>query len=380
MSTERLIQIISKSLYSQLTTKEQEDLDIWLDQKEANRNLYRKLCDKTYLAGEYDRWVAIDTSRALHNMERRVKKQRGVNLRYFACAMVGAAISCGAFLLTFQNKESAVTSPQVAVNYLETIKPGHSIAELTQSNGQTITLETEIIPKPIKPAEKLIDDSGLREIAMNSLKTPRGGEFHIFLEDSTEVWLNAESSLDYPETFGQDKRLVTVSGEVYFKVHKEVERPFFVKTEGQVVRVYGTEFSVSSYPNEDKVFTTLVEGKVGILPDEESSSVLFLNPDHQVVYSKIDSSTVVKQVDSKLLTSWKDGLFVFEDQSLEQIMVQLSRWYDFEYRFADEESKQILFKGRIPRYGRFGDFLEILEKSGGICFSSDQNCVIISKK
>ena len=98
----------------------------------------------------------------------------------------------------------------------------------------------------------------------NTLTTPRGGEFKIVLEDSTEVWLNAESKLIYPEKFGSMERRVAVVGEAYLKVRKDTQRPFYVETDGQLVRVYGTELNIRSYEEDGQVYTTLVSGQVSV--------------------------------------------------------------------------------------------------------------------
>ena len=173
-------------------------------------------------------------------------------------------------------------------------------------------------------------------IALNNLEIPRGGEFHIILEDSTEVWLNAESSLKYPEYFTESSREVEISGEAYFKVAKDAKRPFYVKSAGNRIKVYGTEFNISSYADEECVYTTLVKGSISLQPQNSNDAELFLTPGHQAIFAKADSSTSITTIKTDVITSWKDGMFVFEDKTLAQIMKSLARWYDFSYEFANE--------------------------------------------
>ena len=99
-------------------------------------------------------------------------------------------------------------------------------------------------------------------VSEQELPTPRGGEFRNTLEDSTEVWLNADSRLTYPETFDGSQRRVTLEGEAYFKVAKDATKPFVVVSGSQEVRVYGTEFNVCAYSDEKDIRTTLVEGSI----------------------------------------------------------------------------------------------------------------------
>ena len=200
------------------------------------------------------------------------------------------------------------------------------------------------------------------------------------MEDSTEVWLNAESSLKYPEYFTDSSREVEISGEAYFKVAKDAKRPFYVKSAGNRIKVYGTEFNISSYADEECVYTTLVKGSISLQPQNSNDAELFLTPGHQAIFAKADCSTSITTIKTDVITSWKDGMFVFEDKTLAQIMKSLARWYDFSYEFANEKVANTVFMGRIPRYGKFGDVLEILEKSGNLRFAADGKRIIISNK
>ncbi len=385
MDIEGLTDLIVKCVTGASTPEEDARLEAWLAEDEEHRALYERLQDGKNMTTEYYKWKSVDGRSSLHDMEHRIDSRK--RRPWFVSTAIISAMSAAVAIVAIVNprvveKQVPVSVPQ---NYIETIVPGHTMATLNKPDGSSYNLINEDVnvrpaatkdvvvkPDPVKDSEIVL--------AMNDLKTPRGGEFHIILEDSTEVWLNAESSLEYPEVFGETERSVKITGEAYFKVAKDPKRPFFVSSYGQLIRVYGTEFGISSYPEDDFVYTTLVEGKIGVLPDKTSSSVLYLSPDHQSVYAKGSGETVVNAVNAKLITSWKEGQFIFEDQTFRQIMVSLSRWYDFEYKFMDESVAGIQFKGKIPRYGKFSDILEVLEKSGGLSFRAEGNCIVISKK
>ena len=227
---------------------------------------------------------------------------------------------------------------------------------------------------------KLAKVEGSEDIHVKSLATLRGGEFKVTLEDGTEVWLNAESRLIYPETFGEGDRRVEVEGEAYFKVAKDELHPFYVETAGQLVRVVGTEFDIHSYPEDAEVTTTLVSGSIALKPAQSNGAELTLTPGHQSHFDKQSMAATVKTVDTEVVTSWRSGKFVFENQTFEQIMKTLSRWYDFDYRFSNEELSQMQFMGSVPRYGTFSEVLQILEASGGIKFRQKGKTILISKK
>lgn len=383
MNTEQISEIVVRYIEGAATDNELKVLEEWLARDERRKAMIERLQDRKNLADEYMRWDAVDVEGPRMRMKK-ASKPTG-RPAVFISGIAAAALALVLLLRPALTSGTDETSPAPRPDYIESIVPGQPMATLTQSDGSSVDLKNEdiLVKTSSKPAVSPDQGTNTREdleaIACNVLSVPRGGEFHIVLEDSTEVWLNADSSLEYPESFSVDERRVSVSGEAYFKVHAEKDRPFYVCTEGQVVKVYGTEFGVNSYPEDNNVYTTLVSGKVGIFPEDLQSSMLFLSPDHQAIFSKTEESIQVEPVNSKIVTSWKDGMFVFEDQTLKQIMVQLSRWYDFDYEFADEEVGQIQFKGRIHRYSKFADLLEILEKAGGIHFASSDNKILISK-
>jgi ferric-dicitrate binding protein FerR (iron transport regulator) len=216
--------------------------------------------------------------------------------------------------------------------------------------------------------------------AMNNLATPRGGEFKVTLEDGTEVWLNAETTLRYPDTFDGNERRVEVSGEAYFKVAHDSSKPFYVVSGKQEVRVYGTEFNIHAYPDEADIYTSLVTGSISLKPVVGNGSELMLTPGHQAVFSNADASAKVRTVDTDIVTSWRSGTFVFEGQNLDQIMKTLSRWYNFEYEFTDRSLAHTEFMGSIPRYGNFGEVIEIFNRMGGISLHQYGHKVIVSPK
>lgn len=198
------------------------------------------------------------------------------------------------------------------------------------------------------------------------------------LEDGSEVWLNSASQLVYPEHFASAERRVKVKGEAYFKVAKDSERPFYVETDGQLVRVYGTQFNVRSYNEDSDVKTTLVEGSIALSKMSGNGGEVLLTPGHQSSFKKSSEVLSVHSVDTDVVTCWRNGKFVFENQDLESIMQDLSRWYNFDYSFANAKLKKIVFMGSIPRYAEFSTALAIIEKSGGIKFKVTGNKVEIN--
>jgi len=382
----QIASLIFKQLTGSLLEEEEQILTEWRNQDEKNEALYQKLTDCLFLEMEYQRLNQIKPERPLADMKARIKRHSLMKqvIRYGIAASILLLFSLGSIMLYQQNKENKLLQKEL---YARKIQPGQTQATLVLSNGETIRLDTDVQKNQEKINHK--KKSSVQHLAKaeknlkpktNQLITPKGGEFRIILEDSTEIWLNAESKLIYPETFGKEERRVVVQGEAYFKVKKDTDKPFFVETDGQLVRVYGTEFNVRSYKEDANVYTTLVNGSISIRPKNGNHSELIITPDNQAVFRKTDETTNIRKVNTEIVTSWKEGMFVFEEQNLEQIMQTLSRWYNFTYTFKDNNLKNIVFMGSINRYAEFDDVIEILEKSGGIHFSINNRHIQIVKK
>ena len=374
--------LICKQMIGTITEEELQVLDEWRKQSEYNEAAYQRLRDTDRQTLEYRRSKLINYQRPLDDMKRRLGLEESVAEKPRAhSAVVYKLISAAAVLLlifgaTYYFRQSDVKSEkeQNTVVAKTEILPGRTQAVLTLDNGKQVELGADV-QSNTKAIAEITDGEA---IAFNNLKTPRGGEFKVTLEDGTEVWLNADSRLRYPETFDGGERRVEVSGEAYFKVAKNAEKPFYVVSGGQEVRVYGTEFNVHAYDDEPTIFTTLVEGSISLRPVSGNKSELMLTPGKQALFNKGDASATVRKVDTEVVTSWLNGIFVFEDQSLEQIMRTLSRWYDFEYEFADQQVASTVFMGSIPRYGSFGEVVEIFQKLGGVRLHQRGRKVVIS--
>jgi transmembrane sensor len=308
-----------------------------------------------------------------------IDKKQKVHNKTFVYGFVAMAavivLIVGVTSIYYHSTESRVVTPQPVIAKAE-ITHGTTCATLTIGNGQKIVLGANAAQNSKKIAQAVKGSKN----EMNNLQTPRGGEFKVTLEDGTEVWLNAETTLRYPESFEGDARRVEVSGEAYFKVAHDNTKPFYVVSGGQEVRVYGTEFNVHAYPGEADIYTTLVTGSIALKPVNGTSSELMLTPGHQAIFSNADASAKVRSVDTEIVTSWRSGTFVFEDQTLDMIMKTLSRWYNFDYEFTDKSLSNTEFIGSIPKYGKFSDVVEIFNRMGGIHLRQNGRKVIISTK
>ena len=383
---QRISRLILKELTSALSPEEKDELQAWVKGSDENRRLYASLTDPKALQETLALWQMVDTERASRDMQHRVNRilWRTRLTRYVTIAAIAVCVLAVAVLLP-SGPDMTVSSPAtVAVTAspksVADIKPGVTVAVLSDAAGHNVALnasDTAKVATVLLTETAPAADSAPRELCLD---VPRGGEFKVQLEDGTEVWLNSESKLHYPDKFTCDALKVRIEGEAYLAVATDSLRPFYVEADNQLIRVYGTAFNVRCYPEEAEVFTTLEEGRISLRRADDVGGEFFLTPGHQAVFATSNSKVNVREVNTDVVTSWRKGRFVFEDRALLRIMQDLSRWYDFDFEFADPSLQTEEFKGSIPRYSDFTTAIAILEKCGGIRFSVDGGKVIISRK
>lgn len=376
-------ELIYKQIIGSITEEEFHELQEWRKSNPKNEETYRRLIDIHFLEKEYHKYKTIEHTRPLEDMKSRIQRERfPKQIRFWKLTSAVAATLlfavCSITLWnTFENRSETYTAMENISSQIPDIEAGKTQAILTLNDGSTISLGADsTVNSQLIARQQSSSQNEAKKI--NNLTTPRGSEFMVMLEDSTKVWLNAESQLIYPESFDEKERRVKIKGEAYFQVAKDATRPFYVESSGITIRVYGTEFNINAYAEEKEVYTTLVSGSISLQHANESKSELVLTPGHQAIYNKDNKITSVKSVNTEAITSWHNGRFVFEEQTLEQIMKTLARWYNFEYEFDNENIRSTIFKGSAPRYANLSEVLSILEKSGDLVFKAKNDKIIIT--
>lgn len=196
-----------------------------------------------------------------------------------------------------------------------------------------------------------------------TLNIPKGKAYQLVLEDGTEVYLNTGSKIVFPNHFANDRRVVEVTGEAYFKVTKDANRPFIVKTASFSTQVLGTEFNIRAYPQEESS-VTLVTGKVLVTSSENGDSQATLSPGQNATSQ--GGQIIVKDVDIENYTAWKDGYFFFGEASLDDIMTEISRWYNVRVEYSNEDLKKLKFKFWANRESSFQEAMLLLNQVGKV--------------
>ena len=245
---------------------------------------------------------------------------------------------------------------------------GEDKGEVREADGIKITRGS------VKVVYASEDVTPTDRIAYNELNVPRGGEYMLVLTDGTKVWVNADSRLKFPQSFSGDTREVYLEGEGFFQVAKDAAKPFIVHCEKYAVRVLGTTFNISAYRNDEVSMTTLVEGRVNI---ECGNTVVALTPG--LMAAVADSKVTTREVNVESYISWTRDQFSFSEERLEDLLKKISRWYDVEFVFDDEEIKDYKFSGFMPRYESITNLFEILEQSANVSFvrKEDKKVIII---
>lgn len=216
---------------------------------------------------------------------------------------------------------------------------------------------------------------------INSIETPAGSRTSITMEDGTKVWLNAKTKITYPSHFASDKRQIEMEGEAYFDVVKDKSRPFRIKTSELTIEVLGTSFNVKSYPEENRIITTLVEGKVALWALGKQSQKIELNPLQKAVFNKTNKTinkTDISAEHLNCLTGWLTNKMVFENETFGSIAVKLERNYNAEIIFEDQEISQHRFSGTFEGMS-IEQALNALQYASDFKYEINKNKILIRK-
>lgn len=275
------------------------------------------------------------------------------------------------------------------------IKPGKNTATLTLADGRKIILSDaangELAKEGGVSIQKTKDgkviyavdekfaaaaDPGVA-LRLNTISTAAGQQYQVILPDGTLVWLNALSSLKYPSMFTGHERKVELEGEGYFEVTKVKDRkmPFIVLSNKQRVEVLGTHFNINSYANENSTKTTLLEGSVSV---STSNTSAVLKPGQQAIL--MNGKTRVVQVQTEDVVAWKNGYFMFNNESLEDVMRKVARWYDVQIEYKKISNRKITFFGTVSRFSNISQVLRTLEHTGEVKFEIEGRRVIVIEK
>lgn len=373
--------IIDKSLDGTLNDQELKILSAWLAESDEHRMLYQKI--KTYdsysLSKEkYEKWESEYVT--ILSQLKRHRRKNLMRRRILISTSVAAVFTLIVSLALFFNDPVSVDSDSSVES---------SKVQLQLANGNWLDLDAakesnwaEIANAKVSSGDKTLTyqhTGNSPQMEYNILRTERGGEWNVVLEDGTKVYLNSSSTLKYPISFTGDNRQVILEGEAYFDVVHNPDKPFVVKTNDMNILVRGTSFNINAYSDHKTTRTTLVNGKIEV---ECSGNTHTLLPGQQIVFEKETKSTKILEVDTELYTSWRNGFYKFKETRLEDILTMLSLWYDVDVIYAEESVKELRFTSsdKMIRYDNLMRLLKKFEYINNVSFELNGKTLTVSEK
>jgi len=379
-SKNNISDLIVLYLKDQLNKSQEQELHEWLEEPH-HQKLFERIVTKEQILNKCAEYDCLDMDEAWAKIDKQIVRKRDYRkwLSYAAVFLLPLAI--GFFIINQTPKYDT------EIARFQEIKPGEKNAMLYFSNGDVINLK-EDTARVIRSKDNLLVkkdsiqlrfNSDLLHVSklnkMNRIVTPIGGEYQVELPDGTVVWLNADSYLEFPSKFSDKQRKVVAKGELYFDVAKNKDWPFVVESNGMKLRVLGTEFNLRAYSDENEMVSTLVEGSV--LVSNSRGDQVILRPGRQVSVNTSSKVMQEKQANVEVVTAWKNGKFIFDNQRIEDIMYDLARWYDVKIFFANSKVKDKRFSVDVPRYAEIESILTLIEGTGEASFTTTKNVITV---
>jgi transmembrane sensor len=377
----RIAGLIYKYLQKDISEAEYQELQTWVNSSDRASEIFDELTSEHKLPGEYANYLFF-RKRVLEKIHAAdqgtsvvVEMKKGFRWNAWLSAAVVVSVVVGGFSLLIDKKaakQSVVVNQDTVTNV---VPPGKDGAILTLADGGSIVIDELKDGEVARQGNvSVVKDSGTLRYRSyqfggsgseyNLLSTPRGRIYRVELPDGSIVNLNAASSLHFPTVFGNDERRVTLTGEAYFEVAKDDSKKFVVIGPGMTIEALGTQFTINSYEDEPDVKVTLIEGSIRV--NKEKSSVI-LKPGQQASMSQksfSSQSITVSTADVEQEMAWKNGLFIFQKATVDEMMRQFARWYDVEIVIEDTVKDGRTISGLINRKMNAAEALKIFNSLG----------------
>lgn len=301
-------------------------------------------------------------------------------LSYAATLLVLAGFAWYLFnLVSIKDPEIAQTEP--------TVLERHSKAVLVLSDGKSLVLDNfegnemfgeigvRITNQPGEFLHYEQESETNDSPRMHHLIVPAGARYQLQLADGTRIWMNAQSELEYPVTFSSTTRRVKLIGEAYFEVYANSSAPFIIEANGYEILVLGTAFNISAYNDDAFIQTTLVSGALEM--SSRGGSSYKLKPGQMAMIDHQNQKFEVEYVDTRLFTSWKEGVLHFNKISLKDLATKLERWYDVEISFNNQKAASFLFSGAIENSRDIHFLLDLIGRAANVEFETNDKQIIV---
>ncbi len=351
--------IIKKYLEGEISPQEKVELKQWLAEDIKNEIVFKEEIRRWYAAKpglEVEPNIAY--KRFINAIDKKETKVILLKpwLKTVTYAAVVTGILFGIYLFTKNDQSLFRTTPAVVEVNSE---PSDKI-KIVQADGTVTYMDFKDTKDIVDPQGNLVVKKEQNQLIVQAntatnkteyleISIPKGKLFQLALSDGTKVWLNAASKLKFPQQFktSEKNRTVYLEGEAFFDVTTNKKQPFIVKTGAIDVQVLGTQFNVSSYPEDAAVKTTLVEGSVAVNDANNDNIKLELTPNHQAIYTKSNKILKQKQVNTALFTSWMYRKIILQNESFTEVCKRIERTYDVEIESMNDKLNNTRFTGEF---------------------------------
>lgn len=385
MDFSKIVRLLVKRAESKLNANEGLDFENWKNQSEKRQKFADSLQNKDQVLNDLKRYQSFNKNKSWNALAQKINNSKKPKYNFqniYRAAAIGIMLlSVGSSLFYFLGSD---TKNEILA---ETITPGEFNAILTIENNEAIylrdTISKEIITQDVKLADvknghlEYLSSQTLEPVKME-IVVPEKSEFHFELSDGSEIWMNAGSKAIFYQPFKPGRRQVYVEGETYFKVRKDTARPFIVDILGHnKIEVLGTEFNIKAYPNDTFHSSVLVEGS--IVWQTHNGETHLMKPGQLLNFTQTDETVEIENVDTYSFLAWKNGRFVFEEASMNEIMEQLSRWYGVNISYQNKAMKDMKFSVDVKRYDSLQTILNMLELTQKVKFEINESEIIIQE-
>ena len=354
---EYIASLIVKFLKNEINDQENNELQAWLAESDANKSLLESFRDTQNIQVGLNSLNQVDVNAQWKNFQQLTQVKTKSLFRLwlpYAAAVIVSFSFLGVYL--YQRNYHTISDQKIAYD----VAPGDKKAILELSDGLIVHLDGRSIAQreagnfDVKQGTIYFDAKRkkLHENGVNSLRTPRAGEYQVVLPDGTKVWLNASSYLRFPENFDGDERRVELKGEAYFEVAHLPAKPFIVAFNDTEVKVFGTHFNINTYGKTST--TTLIEGSVSVT---DGKGEKFLKPGQKAFVNAGEIS--IQQTEVYKSIAWKEGVFYFKEDQIKDVLDQIARWYDVQIAYEGHVNAQSI-TGSIRRQATLNQVLEML--------------------
>ena len=347
------------------------------------------LCAKSYVLGIKvlkNEITLIDRDNLLHSiLEKTIfsKKNKSVYLFqskkiYFIVASIGLLILLGGVYVNSTLKPNGIEeiiacTPANIEGKIQVILPNNKKIEVA---GEKASISYDENKKGIIKINKevinsdVVNSKNRNEIMYNQLIVPAGKQSNLLLADGTYIYINAGTRIIYPTNFEDNKREIYIDGEAYLDVAKNKDKPFIIKTPKSEIKVLGTSFNVTAYKNDPIYAVVLVKGSVEIC--EVSSKKTYSLSPNQMFYQKDNEHSTISTVDVRNYISWKEGVYIFNKESLENILSRISHYYGIPIKTAPD-IKKIICSGKLELKDELEKILNGLTYSVPVKFKKSES-------